>query len=150
MPLAACHDSVPTLAESSPKPSSAVAFLEIASAPGDGQFIARARVWVGPGLRTPSAFVVSLVLPRGVTADSALMPSNGDGMRLANVVGTEVRVAGALMTGTEELFALRLQSAERATLSHVRLVIHELTDERGFNLGAVVRVTRNQVAAQAR
>ena len=142
----ACQDSS-VLVSPTPSPSSAVAFLELEETGISTQFILRGRVRVGKGLSLPAAFVARVVLPPGVDAGPDV-GSVGSMLRAVTVVDQEVRIAGASPSGIEELFSISLRSTSRELIESTRLVIDELTDQRGNDLRVILRTASRPLDAR--
>jgi hypothetical protein len=138
----ACHDAL-TPGTRLPRPARNEVLVRLVVSPADSvdTYIVRAVATHGGILEAPAAYQASLQLPAGVAfVDDA---SRGSAFLLAmNVVDGALRVAGAAAQGesSDELFAVRVRSADPALRSRLLLQVIELRDRAGRDQRPTLRV----------
>jgi hypothetical protein len=126
---------------SAPSPRELVVQLTVEPTSVANEYIMRGGARAGKDVDAPSAFRATLLLPNGavVIGDVAV----GHAMlAVTNVVGDSVRIAGATpeVSGSNELFALRLRAPSIEALDGAWIDIHELVNAKGTDLRPTLRV----------
>jgi hypothetical protein len=145
-----CHDDGLTVAHGpAPLVQQVVAFLHVEETPSSTHFLLRARVRATGGVALPSAFLARVRLAPSIAFVSA-PPGDGSVLQAINVVGDEVRIAGASASGLDHLFTLQLTAASRDALDAASLTIDELRDASGNDLRPVLRVATRSFSGRPR